>query len=67
MSVLTKLIWLAKKLHYKTSMLHYFLIKFFQLFPKPFIAILIKIIHRFKYEDFILQFPRFCFAVGVSR
>jgi hypothetical protein len=48
-------------------MVHYFLIKFFELFPKPFIAILITVIHRFKYEDSVLQFPRLRLAAGASR
>jgi len=48
-------------------MIHYLLLKSFRLFPHPFMAIVIAVIHRFKYDDRLLQFSRFRFTTGISR
>lgn len=57
---------LAKELQRKICMIHYLLLKNLCLFLDPFIAILMAMICRLKYDVWILQFPRFRLALGTS-
>ena len=49
--------------------------KFFEFFAEPFslsplllfIATHVSLTPRFKYDDLIFKFPRFCFAVRITR
>ncbi len=67
MPTMITLLQLAKKLHSKIRMIQYLLLKNLCLFFRPFIAILVIVICRLKYDASILQFPRFRLAVGASR